>query len=266
MKKIILVASALISSSIGLIGQSSLLVTQHIGSTYVPIVNGAVINKTVVAGGSDGVGGVGIEFNFKNISSTTKSYKFQKFDELINTINVATDDVAKASFCFEKSCYPSFVILSPTAVVLNANEDAESKSLKTSVHFDEASVVGYSRIRYRLYETSAPSTDYFEFTIHYNNPSASIKTNASLLSYVSSVFPNPTTSKSSLNVNALSEVNNVSVSITNALGAIVSTKNIELTIGKNTIDLDSQNLSDGLYFVTIGTNNSKITKKFMVSK
>ena len=266
MKKIILFASALISSSIGLIGQtSSLLVTEHVGSAYVPIVNGAAINRTVTAGGSDGVGGVGIELNFKNISSATKSYKFQRFDELVNTVVAGTDE-ASASFCFETSCFPGGVMLSPTAVVLNANEDAESKAMITSVHFEEASVAGYSRIRYRLFETSAPSTDYFEFTVHYNKTLSSIKTNSSLLSFVSSVFPNPCSAKASINVNALSEVNNASVTITNALGAVVSTKNIDLTIGKNTIDLDSQNLSDGLYFVTIGNNGSKITKKFTVSK
>ena len=260
MKKIILFASALISSSIGLIGQSSLLVTEHTPTSTVTIVNGAVINKTVTAGGSDA-----IELNFKNISAATKSYKLQRFDELVNTV-VAGADEASNYFCFEKNCFASATMIAPKAVTLNANEDAESLQMITSVHYDEASVAGYSRTRYRLFETSASSTDYFEFTVHYNITLASIKTNASLLSYVSSVFPNPCSSKASLNVNALTEVNNASISITNALGAVVSTKNIDLTIGKNTIDLDSQNLSDGLYFVTIGTNSSKITKKFTVNK
>ena len=256
MKKRILLASTLLISSLVSFAQSTLLVTETAhGAT---ISNGQVIYLTVGA-----VGSSQYDLNIKNISSTTKTYKMKMFYDVRNY--VAVGDTANPLFCFGGTCeVPNTMVSKPET--LTPNQDAIANSHPISVHYDEASVAGYSSIRYRLYDINNSTVDSMEFTMKYNDATASIRTNASLLSYVSNVFPNPSNTKASLNVTSLYDVNNAVVSITNALGSIVSSKHIELYSGKNTIDLDSQALSSGLYFATITVNNAKITKKFTINK
>ena len=255
MKKHILLASTLLISSLASFAQSTLLVTETAhGAT---ISNGQVIYLTVGAVGSNQY-----DINIKNISSTTKAYKMKMFYDVRNY--VAVGDTANPFFCFI-TCEVPNTMVSKTET-LTPNQDAVSNGNNISLHYDEASVAGFSSIKYRLYDINNPTVDYMEFTMKYNDATASIKTNASLLSYVSDVFPNPSNTKASINVTSLYDVNNAVVSITNALGSIVSSKHIELYSGKNTIDLDPQALSSGLYFATITVNNAKITKKFTINK
>jgi len=86
------------------------------------------------------------------------------------------------------------------------------------------------------------------------------------LTSISDVYPNPSANKAQITVNSKVNTNNASVSITNALGSIISVKNIELSAGKNNIHLDSENLNSGIYFATISSGNNKIVKKFTVNK
>jgi hypothetical protein len=255
MKKLILLASTLLISSLALVAQSTLLVTNasNGGST---ITNGMVIHRTVAANGMDLIG-----IDFKNISTTTKTYKMRMFYDTRFYVVGAVNDTSNPYFCFGPTCYPVNKMIS-NPVTLNANQD----STGSSVHYDETVQAGYSSIRYRLYETSTASTDYMEFTIKYNDPTASIKTNASVLSYVSEVFPNPSNTKASIVVNTLSDLNTSIVSITNTLGSVVSSKSIELLTGRNTISLDVETLSSGIYFATITTGNFKTVKKFTINK
>ena len=256
MKKFILLASTLFIGSFGLIAQSSLLVTETAhGAT---IANGQVIYMTVGASAVNQ-----IDLNIKNISTSTKTYKMKMFHDLRHTVS-ATDE-SNPYFCFGGVCLPPTTFVSPGSVTLTANQDAVAAGLPTSVHYDEASVPGLSIIRYRIYDINNPN-DTMGFIVKYNDPTASIKTNPSLFSNVSEVFPNPSSSKAFINITALVDVNAASISVINALGSVVLSKTIELSIGKNTIDLDFQNLISGLYFVTISNTNSKITKKFTINK
>jgi hypothetical protein len=50
------------------------------------------------------------------------------------------------------------------------------------------------------------------------------------------------------------------------LGSVVSLKNIQLTAGKNNIQLDSESLNSGIYFATISSGSNKIVKKFTINK
>jgi hypothetical protein len=232
------------------------------------ISNGQVIYRTV-AGGSIGL--EQYDLNIKNISSGTKSYKMKMFYDLRNYVvgsPASAADTANPFFCFGGSCEVPLTMISSKTQTLAPNQDALSyvPSQPISVHYDEASIAGLSVVRYRFYEVSNPTVDFMEFTMKYNDPTASIKTNTSLLSYVSDVFPNPSNTKASINVTSLYDVTNAVVSITNALGSTVSIKHIELYSGKNSIDLDSQALNSGLYFATITVNNAKITKKFTINK
>lgn len=256
MKKLILLASTLLISSVALVAQSTLLVTETAHGASIS--NGQTIYLTVGGSGSSQY-----DINIKNIGSTTKTYKMKMFYDVRNY--VAVGDTANPFFCYGGTCEVPNTMTSKSET-LTPNQDALSNSHPISVHYDEASIAGLSSIRYRIYDVNNPNVDFMEFTMKYNDPTASIKTNASLLSFVSDIFPNPSNIKASINITSLYDFNNVVVSITNALGSIVSSKHIELYSGKNNIDLDSQALSSGLYFATISVNNIKITKKFTISK
>ena len=256
MKKIILLASTLFMGSFGLTAQSSLLVTETAhGAT---ITNGQVIFLTVGAGATNQV-----DLNFKNISTSTKTYKMKMFYDLRHAVSAS--DESNPYFCFGGTCLPPSTFVSPGSVTLTATQDALAAGFPTSVHYDEASVAGPSIIRYRIYEINNPN-DTMAFTVRYNDATASIKTNSSLLSNVSDVFPNPSSSKAYINITTLADVNTASISVINALGSVVLSKTVDLSVGKNTIDLDFQNLISGLYFVTISNHNSKITKKITINK
>jgi hypothetical protein len=258
MKKRILLASTLLISSIAMMAQSSLLVTNTSNSNSV-ITNSMVIYRTVPANATDQM-----DINIKNISTSTKTYKMRMFYDLRHI--VAPGDSSNPYFCFAGTCYTPDVFISSITETLTANQDAVSNTHPISIHYDEASMAGISSIRYRLYETTAASTDFTEFIVKYNDPTASIKTNMTLLSYVSEVFPNPSNTKASIVVNALSDLNTSTVSILNTLGSVVSSKNIELFMGKNTVSLDVETLSSGIYFATITSGNFKTVKKFTINK
>lgn len=258
MKKLILLAFTLFIGSVATMAQSSLLVTNVSNGNSV-ITNSMVIYRAVGAGVMDQ-----LDINIKNTSASTKTYKMRMFYDLRHV--VAPADSSNPYFCFGGVCLQPNTMISSKTETLIANQDAVTNGHPISVHYDEASIAGASNIRYRLYETSNPSVDLMEFTVKYNDPTASIKTNSSLLSYVSDVFPNPSSTKASIVVNALSDLNNGTISIINTLGTVISSKGVELFLGKNTISLDVDALSSGIYFAAITSGNFKTVKKFTINK
>ena len=133
-----------------------------------------------------------------------------------------------------------------------------------SFYYDETIAAGYTEVKYEVYDVSNTS-DAVAFTYKFNPLLASVKDNSSLFSSISGVYPNPAVSKAQISINSKTNLNTL-VTITNALGSVVSTKNIDLSAGKNTITLDSENLSSGIYFATISSDNTKIVKKFTINK
>lgn len=258
MKKHLLLFSALIVNSFGLLAQSSLQVTNVTNGNTV-ITNGMIIYRNVSALGMDQ-----LDINIQNTSSSTKTYKMRMYYDLRNI--VAPGDSSNPYFCFGGQCYTPNVFTSPRTETLTPNGDATTNGHPISIHYDEATAAGVSSIRYRLFETTNASVDMMEFTIKYNDPAASVKSYSSLLSSVSDVYPNPSNNKAFITVNSTVDANTSLVTITNALGSIVHSKNIELSIGKNTIPLEVETLSSGIYFATIISGNYKTVKKFTINK
>lgn len=258
MKKHILLFSALILNSIGLMAQSSLQVTNVSNGNSV-ITNGMVIYRTVGALAMDQ-----IDINIQNISSGTKVYRMRMFQDTRNI--VAPADSSNPYFCFGGQCYTPYVFSSTKTETLTTNGDATTNGHPISVHYDEATVAGVSSIRYRIFDIANPSGDQIEFTIKYNDPTASVKSYSSLISFVSDVYPNPSSNKAFITVNSIADANSSLVTITNALGSTVYSKHIDLSIGKNTIPLEIESLSSGMYFATIISGNYKTVKKFNINK
>jgi Secretion system C-terminal sorting domain len=259
MKKLILSACSFLITSCALMAQSSLLVT-NISNGNAVVTNGAIIFKNVGATVLDQT-----DFNIKNIGTTNKTYKMRMYYDVRHV--VAPGDSSDPYFCFGGSCYSSNTFVSIQTQTLAVNQDVQSMipSKVINIHYDEASMAGLSSIRYRIYDIANPSVDYTEFTIKYNDPTASVKNNATIFATVSDVYPNPSSIKALLTVTSLSETN-TTVTINNTLGAIVASKTVELNVGKNNIPLDIENLNTGIYFVTIANGSSKIVKKFTINK
>lgn len=248
MKKFLLIASTLIIGLSNTTAQTSIELSNNSAGGL--IANNAVITEDVTAGNQSHV-----YVQIKNISSVSKTYGMTRTDVVLNS-------GAEAYFCFGGQCFPGTTTTSPAAnyEVVAAGGQAPPSQL----YYDENVADGYSEIRYLIYDVNNTS-DNITFTFKFNPTLLSVKDNGSLLSSVSDVYPNPSVNKAQISINSKANVNG-SVSITNALGSIVSVKNIELSSGKNTIQLDSENLNSGIYFATITANNNKIVKKFTINK
>ena len=79
-----------------------------------------------------------------------------------------------------------------------------------------------------------------------------------------SIYPNPARDNFNVEI-AASEVSEMSMTIYNMNGAIVRTKNVQLSEGNNVINEDISSLASGIYFVRFNnpTNNETITKKLV---
>lgn len=83
----------------------------------------------------------------------------------------------------------------------------------------------------------------------------------------SMIYPNPTSSKAVLLVSSNVSVQ-ANITITDVTGKVVDvvSENSELVIGQNKIQLSTENLSNGIYFVTLNTSLGKETVKLVVNK
>lgn len=257
MKKLLLIASTLFIGLSNINAQTSIEV--HNNDLGGNIANNAILTEDVVAGAQSL-----IHVSIKNISSTTKTYGCFRTDITVNPASTpGTTLGGQPYFCFGGQCFPNSTYTATPAyyVTLTAGQN----DVASQLYYDEdADVAGYSEIKYTFYDVNNPS-DAQSFTIKYNPTLAGIKENSNILTSISDVYPNPSAHKAQINVNS-KVTTNATISISNALGSTVSVKNIELTQGKNNIQLDSENLTSGIYFATISSSNNKIVKKFTINK
>lgn len=79
-------------------------------------------------------------------------------------------------------------------------------------------------------------------------------------------YPSPATTMGTLEIN-LNDNSKVDINLLNAVGQVVYTTNVAGNAGVNKIDLNLNNLSNGIYFYQIKAGNSKtITNKFIIAK
>lgn len=81
------------------------------------------------------------------------------------------------------------------------------------------------------------------------------------------LYPNPAASAVNINIE-LNSNEKVSVSIFDITGKLVSTviENTEMNAGSNSVNVSTNNLSNGLYFVSVSTGNFVQTQKLVISK
>lgn len=94
-----------------------------------------------------------------------------------------------------------------------------------------------------------------------------IKNTANFSDKFVSVYPNPTADVTTLVIDAVN-ASSLNVNIYDINGKLVSSPivNQNLVSGENTFTLNTSNLNNGVYFVTLNSNNGKETVKLVVSK
>ncbi len=83
---------------------------------------------------------------------------------------------------------------------------------------------------------------------------------------IADVYPNPVTANAHLNLQLIKQ-SNIKVSIVNQFGQTVFTNSLFLPSGNQIIELPTQSLTQGLYFVKItGDDNVSVVRKFIKTK
>jgi len=78
-----------------------------------------------------------------------------------------------------------------------------------------------------------------------------------------SIYPNPSSSSVNLEMN-IANPSEVSIQVTDLSGKVVATQNLGfLPLGKNQTTIQSASFNNGLYYVTISSNGTSVTKKFI---
>jgi len=80
-----------------------------------------------------------------------------------------------------------------------------------------------------------------------------------------SIYPNPTNGITNINITA-KKASDATVSVMNMLGQVVTVKQVSLTLGANSVQLDMKEYATGVYNVTINTANGSVVKKLNVTK
>lgn len=86
------------------------------------------------------------------------------------------------------------------------------------------------------------------------------------LSGSSGVYPHPSAATAYLDIYSDHDDKEARLSITNLVGEQISTKNVEITKGKNVVSFEREQLATGIYLVTFSSAGEQITRRFTVSR
>jgi len=202
-------------------------------------------------------------FDILNTSSSTHTYNVTRYDLVLHTIT--SSDKAEARYCFASQCYGAGVITAPFPLTLAAGANTSTLGDFQSLDCDlvDASVIGYSLVKYTVFNVNQPS-DSIQFTMRYNNESrfVGIKENAANMQSIQ-ILPNPAKNFANLSLTAASAVE-TEVSIINSIGQKVYEQKISLNSGKNTIGLNLSQLPSGVYFAQISDGKTLSTRKLII--
>jgi hypothetical protein len=175
-------------------------------------------------------------------------------------------------FCFGNTCFPSnvstatsfdYTILGPSGSTSAPFDNSKDNNQPFLPYLEEGAVVGKYFVRYKIFNVNNPN-DTLSFTYLYND-FAGVNEAASALETVSDVYPSPSANVAHINV-TLTHESPVKIQVYNSLGVLVQNGNEQKLSGKNKLTIDCTNLSAGLYFVSVASGESKITKRLIVNK
>lgn len=79
------------------------------------------------------------------------------------------------------------------------------------------------------------------------------------------VYPNPASNEVNLKIETSTSASST-IKVVNTLGQVVIAKQVSLSIGVNTIPVDTKQLSSGIYYVTYDAPSGSVTKKLTITK
>lgn len=245
MKKLFtLIASAAVTLGMA---QTSMQLTNLDNGNNVP--SGSVIYVGAAPGAT-----VISNVDVKNTSGTTRTYK------VVRNVNYENTG-AGTNFCFGGTCFPPQTY--SATVTLGPGQTAQgSGGGSLQPYFWDGPSSGQSEVKY-VFTNTADHSDTSSVVFRYNNP-LSVANNDDMFNSIGDVFPNPAKDKASIQVSAMSE-QEISMSVYNSLGSVVSSKKVTLSVGKNSLSVNTESLPSGIYFVSLVNGRTKVIKKMVVN-
>lgn len=241
MKKIILLF-VFATLSAGLLAQSLALSDEHgpiaPGSTV--LVVGDPEDPTIVA-----------HIDCKNNASTALDVKV--FRRIVNVLPNTGN-----YFCW-LACFSPTTDTSLTQITLQPGETTS----EFSGDYEPKSQIGSSFITYVFYDLNNMS-DSVSVTVEFKASPAGIEDELASKINFSNAYPNPANKVAYFDYAMPAEVNQAKLIVSNLLGAVVETVNI--TANDNRIELNTNNLKNGLYICSLEVQNSVVmTKKLVIN-
>jgi hypothetical protein len=77
------------------------------------------------------------------------------------------------------------------------------------------------------------------------------------------IYPNPATSQATISLNLVNE-SSIQLSVSDAAGKVISTKNYGKMTGNWDINLNTNNLNAGIYLIQLEINGAIVTKRLII--
>jgi len=241
MKKILLLF-VLATISTGLFAQSLSLSDEHgpIAAGATILVVGDPADPTIVA-----------HIDCKNIGSAALDVKV--FRRVVNVLPGSS-----SYFCWG-ACFSPTTDTSLTQITLQPDETTS----EFSGDYEPKEQVGSSFISYVFYDKNNMA-DSVSVTVEFKASPAGIEDELASKINFSNAYPNPANKVAYFDYAMPAEVNQAKLIVSNLLGAVVETVNI--TANDNRIELNTNNLKNGLYICSLEVQNSVVmTKKLVVN-
>jgi hypothetical protein len=174
-------------------------------------------------------------------------------------------------FCFGYNCFQSnvsqpgsgdYCILGPMGSTVTP-DNSRDNGTPFVIDLAENTTLGKYFVNYKIFDVSNPS-DSISFEVRYNE-FLSVQENNKVISSVGNVYPNPSTGLANFDV-VLNQDSPVKIEVYNSIGSLVYKNSEQRLIGKNKLSVDCSNFNSGLYFVTLTSGDSKVTKRLTVTK
>ena len=198
------------------------------------------------------------KFKVKNNSATSPTVTVYRTAIVTNATGTIT---ANFPFCFACNCLPPTT--TSAVCTFTANEIAPNASNTSGLwpEINEAPTVGFSKVKYKIVNNSNAA----DSTVLYVTYNGAVGLNEkSFDNFNLSISPNPVNDMFVVKHTAL-ESKNASIKVLNIVGSVV--KELRIENNETQTRVDASQLSAGIYFVSVYSNNVLIvSKKIIVSK
>ena len=199
--------------------------------------------------------------DMQNTSTTTNVYNVKMYDLILHPTAI---DTAQAYFCFGGCCFGVGTKIGLCTLTLTPGQNTATMGDFYSLNCDlqEASTVGYSVVKYTIYNINQVS-DSMQFTLRYNKLKQGVGLKELLKIEMLSLQPNPAKDLVSLRFNSNS-ASETFLQIIDITGKEVFAQSYTLQSGENTLVLNIENLSPGLYYLKLQNQTAVLNRKFVV--